>query len=219
MTESLGIIAWCLNHLNYWTIFLLMTVESSFIPFPSEVVVPPAAMKVALGELNGFGVVLCSLAGSMAGALINYLLAFHLGRPIVYTFARSRMGKMMLLSEEKLFRAESYFDQRGAVSTFVGRLIPGIRQLISIPAGLARMRMAPFLCYTALGAGSWILVLFALGYYGTKISGFTTREELMTFTTRYSHWIGYSILAIVVVVILVLWLVRRKRRKRRAMNS
>lgn len=216
--ESLGIIGWCLDNLGYGTIFLLMTIESSFIPFPSEVVVPPAAMMVALGELDGFGVIFSALLGSLLGAAINYALSYYLGRPIVYSFARSKVGKMLLLSEEKLLRAEAYFDKEGALSTFVGRLIPGIRQLISIPAGLARMKLKPFFLYTSLGAGAWILVLFALGYYGTKIAGIGSREELIAFVSRYSHWIGFGIL-IVVAILLSIWLIRRHKRKQQNAQS
>ena len=151
--QDLSFIAWCLEHLNYGTIFLLMTIESSFIPFPSEVVVPPAGYLARAGELSSWGVVLASSLGAIAGALINYLLALWLGRPLVYRFVNSRLGHALLLSEAKLIKAEQYFDKRGAISTFIGRLLPGIRQLISIPAGLAKMPLATFLFYTLLGAG------------------------------------------------------------------
>lgn len=190
-----------LSNLNYWTIFVLMTIESSFIPLPSEVVVPPAAYLVAQGNLDGFGVILSSVSGSLVGALINYALAYWLGRPIMYAFANSKVGKMLLLSEEKLKRAEVYFDRRGAISTFVGRLIPGIRQLISLPAGLARMNLIPFILYTILGAGLWCCVLFWLGWWAAGLPGIDTTEKLVSLVEHYSHIIGLSILALVVAYI------------------
>ena len=164
--ESLPFIAWCLKHLNYWVICLLMTIESSFIPFPSEVVVPPAAyMAAANGEQNVFLIVMAATLGAIIGAVINYGLAFYLGRPIVYKFANSRLGHMCLIGQEKVEQAEQYFQRHGAIGTFVGRLVPAVRQLISIPAGLAKMDFKKFIGYTALGAGVWNSILAAIGYY------------------------------------------------------
>ena len=164
--ESLPFIAWCLKHLNYWVICLLMTIESSFIPFPSEVVVPPAAyMAEANGEQNVFLIVMAATLGAIIGAVINYGLAFYLGRPIVYKFANSRLGHMCLIGQEKVEQAEQYFQRHGAIGTFVGRLVPAVRQLISIPAGLAKMDFKKFIGYTALGAGVWNSILAAIGYY------------------------------------------------------
>ena len=143
--ESAAFIQWCLDHLNYWTITLLMAIESSFIPFPSEVVVPPAAYKAAVtNELNVFLVVIVATVGANIGALFNYYFAKWLGRPIVYKFANSRVGHMCLIDEASVQKAEKFFDKHGAISTFVGRLIPAVRQLISIPAGLARMKLSTF---------------------------------------------------------------------------
>lgn len=171
--ESIPFIAWCLEHLNYWVITLLMAIESSFIPFPSEVVVPPAAYKAATtGELNIFLVVLFSTVGACIGAAINYYLALYLGRPLIYRFAESRIGHMCLLDSSKVETAERYFDKHGAVGTFFGRLVPAVRQLISIPAGLARMNIARFFLYTTLGAGIWNCILAAMGWYiGRNYSG------------------------------------------------
>lgn len=171
--ESIPFIAWCLEHLNYWVITLLMAIESSFIPFPSEVVVPPAAYKAATtGELNIFLVILFSTIGACIGAAINYYLALYLGRPLIYRFAESRIGHMCLLDDDKVETAERYFDKHGAVGTFFGRLVPAVRQLISIPAGLARMNIARFLFYTTLGAGIWNCILAAMGWYiGRNYSG------------------------------------------------
>jgi membrane protein DedA with SNARE-associated domain len=146
------VVDWYMANLNYFSVMLLMTVESSFIPFPSEVVVPFAAFKAAEGELNIFLVVLFSSLGAMLGAFINYYLALWLGRPIVYKFAESTLGKMCLLSREKVEYAEKYFVKHGKASTFIGRLVPAVRQLISIPAGLSRMRIRDFTVYTLAGA-------------------------------------------------------------------
>ena len=171
--ESVPFIAWCLEHLNYWVITLLMAIESSFIPFPSEVAVPPAAYKAATtGELNIFLVILFSTIGACIGAAINYYLALYLGRPLIYRFAESRIGHMCLLDSDKVETAERYFDKHGAVGTFFGRLVPAVRQLISIPAGLARMNIARFFLYTTLGAGIWNCILAAMGWYiGRNYSG------------------------------------------------
>lgn len=164
--QSIPFIAWCLEHLNYWVITLLMAIESSFIPFPSEVVVPPAAYKAATtGELNVFLVVVCATLGAIIGALVNYGLARYLGRPLVYRFAESRIGHMCLIDSEKVENAERYFDEHGAVGTFFGRLVPAVRQLISIPAGLARMSLGRFVLYTTLGAGLWNSILAGMGWY------------------------------------------------------
>ncbi len=160
------IIDWYNEHLNYWSIALLMAVESSFIPFPSELVVPPAAYK-ALQPGSGLSIVLIVIAasaGALVGAYINYFLAKFLGRPIIYKFADSRLGHFLLLDTQKLEKAENYFREHGAISTFVGRLITVIRQLISIPAGIANMKLIPFTLYTFLGATIWNCVLAGLGY-------------------------------------------------------
>lgn len=202
--ESAAFIQWCLEHLNYWTIMFLMTIESSFIPFPSEIVVPPAAYMAAVDkEMNVFLVVLFATIGANIGALINYYLAKWLGRPIVYKFANSRLGHICLIDEEKVHKAEAYFDKHGAISTFVGRLLPGIRQLISIPAGLARMKISTFLLYTTIGAGIWNATLAAIGYYLASVPGIETKEQLMEKVTLYSKEIGYAIAAVVFIVILI----------------
>ena len=203
--ESVEFIKWCIENLNYWTITLLMAIESSFIPFPSEVVVPPAAWKAsATGELNIYLVVLFSTVGADIGAIVNYYLARFLGRPIVYKFANSRFGHMCLIDEAKVKHAEDYFDKHGAVSTFVGRLIPAIRQLISIPAGLARMKISTFLIFTTLGALIWNSVLAGIGHYISTIPGVRTEKEVVDLATHYSHEIGYGLLGLLVIVIAIL---------------
>ena len=195
--ESVAFIQWCLDHLNYWTITLLMAIESSFIPFPSEVVVPPAAYKSAVSnEMNVFMVVFFATVGANIGAMINYYLAKWLGRPIIYKFANSRIGHMCLIDEAKVQKAEQYFEERGALSTFIGRLIPAVRQLISIPAGLARMKMGTFLLYTTLGAGIWNAILAAIGYYLSTVPGIETEEQLLAKVTEYSHELGYFFIAV-----------------------
>ncbi len=200
--ESVAFIQWCLDHLNYWTITLLMAIESSFIPFPSEVVVPPAAYKAAVsGEMNVFLVVLFATIGANIGALINYYLAKWLGRPIIYKFANSRFGHMCLIDEAKVQNAEVYFEKHGALSTFIGRLIPAVRQLISIPAGLAKMKLSVFLIYTTLGAGIWNAILAAIGYYLSTVPGIETEEQLLAKVTEYSHELGYIFIGIGVFIV------------------
>ncbi len=198
--ESLPFIAWCLEHLNYWVIMLLMTIESSFVPFPSEIVVPPAAYLSA-GEdarLNVFLVVLSASVGSILGALINYYLSVYLGRPLIYRLANSWVGRLCLIDEEKIQKAEAYFNNHGAVGTFVGRLIPGIRQLISIPAGLSRMDMKKFLVYTFLGATIWNIILAAIGYY---LAGVVPYEQLDNYVDQYGHDIKLVILALLAIAV------------------
>jgi len=158
--------SWYMDNMNYGTITLLMTVESSFIPFPSEVVVPPAAYKASQEDsnLNIFLVIVFATIGAIIGSFINYFFALWLGRPIIHKFADSKLGRMCLLSSEKVQQAEDYFVKHGKSSTFIGRFIPGIRQLISIPAGLAKMPILPFAIFTSLGAGIWNIILAVLGY-------------------------------------------------------
>ncbi len=200
-----SLIQFCLDNLNYWTVALFMAVESSFIPFPSEAVVPPAAWKATVsGDMNIVLVVLFATLGALIGAFINYYLALWLGRPIVYKFANSRFGHLCLIDEAKVKYAEEYFDKHGAVSTFVGRLIPAVRQLISIPAGLARMGLGKFVLFTTLGAGAWNIVLAALGYAMAQIPGLTTEAEVMTAVEKYSKEIGIGIAVVVLVVLAVL---------------
>ena len=200
--ESVAFIQWCLDHLNYWTITLLMAIESSFIPFPSEVVVPPAAWKAGSGNgMSVYLVVLFATIGADLGALINYYLAKWLGRPIVYKFANSRFGHMCLIDEAKVQHAEEYFEKHGALSTFIGRLIPAVRQLISIPAGLARMKLGTFLLYTTLGAGIWNSILAAIGYYLSTVPGIETEEQLLEKVNEYSHEIGLVCILLAVFVI------------------
>ena len=199
--QSIPFIAWCLEHLNYWVITLLMAIESSFIPFPSEVVVPPAAYKAATtGELNVFLVVVCATIGALIGALVNYGLARYLGRPLVYRFAESRFGHMCLIDTGKVENAERYFDEHGALGTFFGRLVPAVRQLISIPAGLARMSLGRFVFYTTLGAGIWNSILAGMGWYiGHFYSG-----QLEEKVAQYNGELKIAMIVLGAVVVLYL---------------
>ncbi len=163
------VLDWYMANLNYFTVALLMALESSFIPFPSEVVVPFAAYKAADGGMNVFGVIIASTIGALIGALINYYLSKYLGRPLVYKLAGSKVGRILLLSEKKVAKAEEYFIKNGNSSTFIGRLVPAVRQLISIPAGLAKMNISNFIIYTIAGAGIWNIILALIGYYAYEI--------------------------------------------------
>lgn len=193
--QSIPFIAWCLEHLNYWVITLLMAIESSFIPFPSEVVVPPAAYLAAQedSDLNIFLVIFFATIGALIGALINYALAYYLGRPIVYSFANSRFGHMCLIDQQKVETAEQYFDRHGAMGTFIGRLVPAVRQLISIPAGLAKMNLAKFLFYTTLGAGLWNAILAIIGYYLASVVPY---EQLDSTVAEYSSHLKVIMLVV-----------------------
>lgn len=194
-----AIILWVLNHLSYWVIFLGMTIESSFIPFPSEAVVPPAAWLAQQGTLDIALVVLAATLGADLGGLINYALGYWLGRPVIYRLADTRWAKMLLIDRASIEKSERFFRRHGVVSTFFGRLVPGVRQLISIPAGLARMHLGKFLFYTTLGAGTWNCVLAFLGYYviPTAFPDLKTTEQVMDRANRYSHEIGYVLIGIV----------------------
>jgi len=204
MTVIDQIIAWYSAHMNYASITALMTIESSFIPFPSEVVIPPAAFVASQPEsvlcttgtypIDVLLIVLFGTIGAMFGAIINYYLSVWLGRPIIYKFADSKLGHLCLLSGEKIAKAEVYFRDHGNMSTFIGRFIPGIRQLISIPAGLSRMKMGPFLLYTFMGAFIWNIVLALIGYIAAG---------QMDTIKAYSHELSIAILALLGIVIVV----------------
>ncbi|MDR2868509.1 MAG: DedA family protein [Bacteroidales bacterium] len=191
------VVSWYEKNLNYGTITLLMTIESSFIPFPSEVVVPPAAYKALKPEsnMNIILVIVFATIGALLGSLINYFLAMWLGRPIVYKFAESRIGKLCLLDKEKVQQAEAYFNKHGKSSTFIGRFVPGIRQLISIPAGLARMPLRSFLLYTALGAVLWNIILAILGYLAHG------QQDLIN---KYSSELSYLLLGLGILFVIYL---------------
>jgi len=205
-----------LDQLNYWVIFLLMAIESSFIPFPSELVMPPAAWLAATeGNLNIFLVILAGTLGADLGAIINYYLARYLGRPLIYKIADSRFGHLLLITKKKVEDSEIYFEKHGAVSTFIGRLVPAIRQLISIPAGLSRMKLSSFLLYTTLGAAIWNTILVGIGYYLSTIESIDSREKVTQAAMTYSHEIGYVIAAIVGLSLLYFLLKKKKQNKKK----
>lgn len=194
---------WILDNLNYWVVALFMAIESSFIPFPSEVVVPPAAWK-AMDPDSGMSfilVIVFATIGANIGALINYYLAKWVGRPIIYRFADSRIGHMCLIDRQKVEVAEEFFRKHGAASTIFGRLVPAVRQLISIPAGLAGMHVGKFLLYTTIGAGIWNTVLATIGWGIYKYTHYKTTQDVYQQALKYSHELGYIILALAVVIV------------------
>ena len=194
---------WYMSHINYFTITLLMAIESSFVPLPSEIVIPPAIWKAASGELNMYLVVLFATFGAIIGATFNYIMARWLGRVIVYGLADSKVGKLFLLNRGKVEHAEAYFNRHGRSSTFIGRLIPGIRHLISIPAGLAKMNIKQFILYTALGSGIWHILLATLSYF------LYSQQGLLK---KYMSELSYILLAVGVVFVIYL-IVRNKNGK------
>ena len=187
-----------IGDMGYWGIFLLMFLESTFFPFPSEIIMIPAGYLAYKGEMNLYIVVLAGILGSVGGALFNYYLAMHFGRKFILKY-----GKYFFIKEETLDKLEAFFVKHGELSTFNGRLIPGIRQLISLPAGLARMNVAKFSLYSALGAGIWVIVLVTLGY----VLG--SNEELISEYLKTA-----TVIALIsVVFITIFYVVRHKRRK------
>ena len=193
---------WYMANLNYFTVALLMAIESTFLPLPSEVVVPFAAYKAGQGDLNVFLVVLFGTIGALSGSIINYTLAYYLGRPLVYRFAGSKLGKVFLLSKEKVIHAEEFFIRNGKTSTFIGRLVPGIRHLISIPAGLARMSIRDFMLFTFAGAGIWNIILAFIGYYLYEI-----RDQIFPY-------LGHILLAVGIAFTIYLVLKTRNNRNK-----
>jgi len=181
------VVDWYMANMNYWTITLLMAVESSFIPFPSEIIIPPAAYKAANGELNVFLVVFFGSVGALIGALFNYYFAKLLGQRLLLQFADTRIARMMLVDRSAVEKAEAYFRKNGNISTLIGRLVPGIRQLISLPAGLVSMNMKNFIIYTVIGSTIWNIVLALLGYF------FYSQKERLEL---YYHEISYVMLGL-----------------------
>ena len=200
-----------LGNLNYGTIFFLMLLESTVIPVPSEFVVSPAAYHAAAGNLNIFLVILFATLGADCGATINYLAGYYLGRPIIYRFANSKWGRFCMLNQEKVEKSERYFDNHGMVATITGRLLPGIRHLISIPAGLAKMNYWKFLLYTTLGAGVWNCILAILGWYLHTI---VPEEQLNDKIAEYGEYIKVAIMALVAMA-LVYFMIRMLIKRRR----
>lgn len=208
----MDILSTLLNNLNYYTIFILMLLESTVIPVPSELVVAPAAYHAAAGNLHVVLVILAATLGADIGASINYLAGYYLGRPIIYRFANSRIGHLCLLSQKKVEKSETYFNDHGMVATITGRLIPGIRHLISIPAGLAKMSYWRFLLYTTIGAGCWHTILALLGWY---LHSFVPEDQLDEAILQYGEYIKVVIMALVAIALvyfLAKWLIKRRRK-------
>ena len=216
--DTTGFVGKVLNfydaHMNYLTIAGLMTIESSFIPFPSEVVIPPAVYvsmdPASTGGMKVWLIVLFGTLGALLGALINYFLSRWLGRPIIYWFVDSKVGHLLLLSGEKMEKAEEYFNKHGNISTLVGRMIPAIRQLISIPAGLAKMNIGSFVFFTTLGALIWNSILALLGWVAYRAADPSVIKS-------YSHIISIILIALLcagIAFVVIRAIVRRKKSKK-----
>jgi len=198
------IIDWYMQNMSYLAIVLLMAIESTFLPLPSELVIPPAAWKAAQGDMNLFLVILAGTVGALLGSLINYGLAYFLGRKIIYAFAETRFARMCMVTPDKVHKAEAYFVAHGRTSTFIGRLVPGIRHLISIPAGLAKMPLRDFMLFTFIGAGIWNVILALLGYF------LYSQQELLN---RYFHEL--SLILLVLGILFVIYLIYLGFRKKK----
>jgi membrane protein DedA with SNARE-associated domain len=203
------VIDWYMQNINYLTVFLLMMIESTFIPFPSEAIIPPAAWLAAKGELNIFGVVASGTAGALVGALINYYIGYTLGRKIIYSLADTKWAHLMMVNREKIEKAEHFFLKNGNSSTFIGRLVPVIRQLISLPAGVAKMRILPFILWTTLGAGIWNVLLALLGYF------LYSQQELLH---KYYQelWWGVLVIGVLFVGYLILKSLNKRQLKQKS---
>lgn len=206
MFDASEFFMWFCDHANYWFVFIFMVIESSFVPFPSEVIVPPAAYLACTNtgvgaNMNVYMVVVMATLGALVGAFINYYLALWVGRPVVYKFADSRVAHGLLINREKVDRAEKYFDKHGAISTLIGRLIPVIRQLISLPAGISKMNVGQFALFTTLGALIWNVILGALGWW---LSLHVEPDDLFEKVEQYNQylsWAGYALFAFCVAYI------------------
>lgn len=200
MIELINILLVFSQTIGYFGIVFLMTIESSFIPFPSEVVITPAAYLAHQGEMNIILVILSGILGSLLGASINYFLALTLGRKIIYSLANRKFAKLLFINEAKIKKAEDYFLKYGNVSTFIGRLVPAIRQLISIPAGFSKMSFKNFIFYTFFGSGIWTTILAVLGYV------FGANQELLA-----KYYKEISLLFIIIAVLIAIYLLFRKK--------
>lgn len=203
LTSLINAILLIINQLGYIGILLGMAIESSLIPFPSEIILIPAGTLVAQGKMSFSLVFAAGLLGSLAGALINYFLAFYFGRRVIDRFI-SKYGKVLFLNKEKLEKSDAYFMKHGEITTFTGRLIPVIRQLISLPAGFARMNLAKFLLYTGLGAGFWTLVLVYIGYF------FGNNSEWLSANMKV---ISFLLIFFSLIIILIYFLFNKRKTK------
>jgi len=212
------LIDWYMSNMNYLTIIILMAIESTFIPLPSELVIPPAAwLAVQQGHMNIALIVLFLAIGCTLGALINYTLSIYLGRKIIYSLVETKVAKLFFINKAKLEHAEEYFRENGNSSTFIGRLVPGIRHLISIPAGLAKMNIKKFILFTFIGSALWNTVLAMLGLFIAKLfPEIKSVEELPQIIEKYNHEISYFAIAIGLVFVVYLIL---KKKKKKALNK
>jgi len=185
--------------LGYWGIFILMFLESTFFPFPSEIIMIPSGYLAYKGEMNIYAIVIIGIMGSVAGALFNYYLARYFGREFLLKY-----GKYFFIKASTLDKLQTFFTKHGELSTFNGRLIPGIRQLISLPAGLARMDVLKFSFYSALGAGVWVVVLVALGYL------LGSNEALISTYLKSATLIAL----LMVMLITIFYIIRQKQHKK-----
>jgi len=203
MNEIINLILNFSQSIGYPGIIILMTIESSFIPFPSEIVIPPAAYLASLGEMDIFLVIISGIIGSLLGAIINYFLALTLGRKIIYCLANTKVAKMLLINENKVVKAENYFLKYGNLSTFIGRLVPAVRQLMSIPAGFSKMHFGKFIFYTFLGSATWTMTLALLGY------SFGANQELFE---KYYQEISlfFIILSLVIITGVIIYKKKKK---------
>lgn len=208
-----------MGNLNYWTVFLLMYIEGTVIPVPSELIVSPAAYHAAAGHLDVTLVIIFATLGAVLGSATNYVAAYYLGRPIVYRFANSKLGHLCLLNQEKIQKSEKYFNDHGVIATLTGRLLPGIRQVISVPAGLAKMKFWKFIFYTTIGAGIWNCVLAALGWY---LHSIVPEEQLNDKILEYNDHIKVVILSLfglmVAYFVIKHFLNKRKQNKTQSSN-
>lgn len=207
-----------MGNLNYWTVFLLMYIEGTVIPVPSELIVSPAAYHAAAGHLDVALVIIFATLGAVLGSATNYVAAYYLGRPIVYRFANSKLGHLCLLNQEKIQKSEKYFNDHGVIATLTGRLLPGIRQVISVPAGLAKMKFWKFILYTTIGAGIWNCVLAALGWY---LHSIVPEEQLNDKILEYNDHIKVVILSLfgLMVAYFIIKHFLNKRKKNKAQSS
>lgn len=197
-----------MGSLNYGTIMILMAIESSFLPLPSELVIPPAAYQASFGKLNIWLIVLFSTIGCVFGALFNYMLSITLGRKIIYALAKTRIAHFFFITPEKIEKSEQYFLRHGKSSTFIGRLVIGVRHLISIPAGLSKMNVGVFILYTFLGSAIWNAILGFLSYYLCV----TFKDNWQTMLNHYFHEIKWGLL--VVGIGFVIYLIIRYKKKK-----
>jgi membrane protein DedA with SNARE-associated domain len=198
------VIDWYMQNTSYLTVFLLMMIESTVLPMPSELVIPPAAYLAARGDLNIFLVVLSGTTGALVGSLINYVVAYTLGRKIIYALAGTKWARVIFITPEKVQKAETFFIKNGKSSTLIGRLVPGVRHLISIPAGLAKMPLKVFMLWTFIGAGIWNIILSMLGYF------FYSQQDLLKKYYEELKW-GVLIIGVIFAIYLVVKTVRKKR--------